>query len=232
MKPFSVSEKHRECWELLPWLANERLSERDARRVEGHLRECERCRSELALQRRLREAIRAEEAVVLAPQASLQKLMQRIEEDATQDEARSCERGRAILPAERTSHFSRVPRWIAIAAGVQAVLIAVLLATTLRQSQELLTAPLFSTLTTPSSVPQGPVIRIVFNDRITLSELNELLRSIDAHIVAGPSKAGVYTVNVAAEHRSNEQVERIAAELRSDSRVLFSEPAIAEITGK
>src|SRR5690606_27245728 len=95
--------------------------------------------------------------------------------------------------------------------------------------QALLTAPRFSTLTTPATVPQGPVIRVVFRDEVTVGELNEIVRSLEAHIIAGPNSAGVYTLQLAGEHRTSEHVERLAAQLRLDTRVLFSEPAFAEI---
>ena len=62
------SDIHDECWELLPWLANERLGPRETARVEVHLRDCAACREELQMQQRLRQAIREQDAVVLAPQ--------------------------------------------------------------------------------------------------------------------------------------------------------------------
>ena len=70
---------HGECWNLLPWIANESAAAKDTARVEEHLRGCRECQEELEFQRQLREAIRSEEAIVLAPQTSLNKLMQRID---------------------------------------------------------------------------------------------------------------------------------------------------------
>src|ERR1044071_1930573 len=70
---------HGECWNLLPWIANESAAVKDIARVEAHLHDCHEGQEELEFQRQLRNAIRAEEAVVLAPQTSLQKLMQRID---------------------------------------------------------------------------------------------------------------------------------------------------------
>jgi hypothetical protein len=77
---------HGECWNLLPWIANESAAAKDVARVEAHLRECGECQEELEFQRQLRNAIRAEEAVVLAPQTSLHKLMQRIDTVADMDD--------------------------------------------------------------------------------------------------------------------------------------------------
>jgi hypothetical protein len=229
VNPFSgINDKHRECWELLPWLANERLATKDVRRIESHLRECEQCQAELAQQRQLRDAMRADEAVVLAPQASFQKLMQRI--DAEDEAPRVDEKEAHVLP--QLKRETRFPRWLPIAAAVQAFAIAALLGTVWWQSEQMMTAPRFSTLTTPSSAPEGPVIRIVFGEQITVGEINDLLRSLQAHIVAGPNSAGVYTVQLAGAQRNASDVEAIATQLRTDPRVIFSEPAIAEITAK
>jgi anti-sigma factor RsiW len=217
-------DKHRECWELLPWYANERLPLKDVQRIEAHLRECTPCRMELTEQRALRDAIRAEDAVVLAPQASFQKLMQRIDSD---DQRRPVNE-----PASRMHRPARAPRWLAFAAGVQAFAIAALLGTVWWQSEQIRTAPRFSTLTAPSSAPEGPVIRIVFGEQVTVGEINDLLRSLQAHIVAGPNSAGVYTLQLGDPKHDSSDIEEIAAQLRTDPRVIFSEPAIAEITAK
>src|SRR5215218_5298131 len=77
---------HGECWNLLPWIANESVAARELARVEMHLRDCHECQEELEFQRQIRNAIRTEEAVVLAPQTSLQKLLQRIDTVADMDD--------------------------------------------------------------------------------------------------------------------------------------------------
>jgi len=234
MKPFRpMIDRHRECWVLLPWVANERLAPRDLRWVEAHLQTCRECQLELEAQRRLRDAICAEDPVVLAPQASFQKLMQRIDaaEQAPEDAPdRDDSVSRASTPMRKRA--TRVPRWLAIAACVQAVAIAALLGAIAWQSQQLMSAPRFSTLTTPSSAPEGPVIRVVFREHVSVAEINTLLHSLGANIVAGPSSAGVYTLQLDQKDARGAQVERVAAELRKDERVVFSEPAVAELTTK
>lgn len=225
----NMNDKHRQCWELLPWVANERISPSDLKRIQSHLDECSACQKELASQRRLRELMRTEESVVIAPQASFQKLMQRIE---AEEEGEIAAPPRAVEGTRSAARSTRPPRWLAIAAAVQAVVIGLLLAGMWFQAQAVLTAPRFSTLTTPATVPQGPVIRVVFRDEVTIGELNDIVRSLGAHIVAGPNSAGVYTLQLQAEERTSEHVERIAAQLRQDSRVLFSEPAFAEIAAQ
>lgn len=217
---------HGECWNLLPWIANESAAARDTARVEGHLRDCRECQEELAFQRQLREAIRSEEAVVLAPQTSLQKLMQRIDSVADMDD----EDGTTQVAAEPVVARGEPPRWrwLPIAAALQGIAIAVLLSALWLQSRNELAAGRYSVLTTPTAaVADGPVIRVVFAGNIALDDMNRVLRSIDAQIIAGPSEAGVYTLGLPAAAADKAGVERAVAHLRADGRVMFAEPALA-----
>lgn len=218
------SDMHHECWELLPWIANERAAARDLASVETHLRECDECKAELESQRRLRDAVRTEDAVVLAPQTSLQKLMQRIDADAAVGERLHAAVSIPSPPAVR----SRWSSWLPIAAAVQGVTIAVLLSALWWQSREALTAPRFTTLTSHATPTYGPVLRVVFAENVSLEEVSRILRSIDAQIIAGPSEAGVYTLGLPASDARMVGVEDALARLRSDVRVLFSESAVTQ----
>jgi anti-sigma factor RsiW len=211
------TDAHQECWELLPWLANERAAAKDVTRVQEHLRDCRECQDELELQRRLRDAIRTADAVVLAPQTSLQKLMQRIDAGLPHSEPT------AVRSPPRRAHI-RWSRWLPIAAGVQGIVIAALIGTLWLESRAKVTAPRFTTLTSHAVLARGPVIRVVFADGVALDEVKEILHSIDAQIVAGPSEAGVYTLGLSS---STGRVESALAQLRADRRIVFSESALA-----
>jgi hypothetical protein len=224
---------HGECWNLLPWIANESAAAKDVARVEAHLRDCRECQEELEFQRQLRNAIRSEEAVVLAPQTSLQKLMQRIDtvadmDDDEQEAAPAAVTGPIAIARREPARWSR---WLPIAAAVQGIAIAGLLAAlwTQSQSRDDLTAARYSMLTTPTAtVTHGPVIRVVFAGDIALDDMNRVLRAIDAQVIAGPSEAGVYTLGLAvgAADKSG-GVEKAIAQLRADDHVMFAERAVA-----
>ena len=217
---------HGECWNLLPWIANESAAARDLARVEEHLRDCRECQEELSFQRQLREAIRSEEAIVLAPQTSLQKLMQRIDSVADMDDEHEVAPA-AAEPVVARREPARL-RWLPIAAAVQGIAIAGLLAALWSQSREELAAGRYSVLTTPTAaVARGPVIRVVFGGNVALDDMNRVLRSIDAQIIAGPSEAGVYTLGLASGAADKSGVEKAIAQLRADGRVMFAEPAVA-----
>ena len=217
---------HGECWNLLPWIANESAAAKELARVEEHLRDCRECQEELTFQRQLREAIRSEEAIVLAPQTSLNKLMQRIDSAADMDDEQGVAPA-AVEPVVARREPARL-RWLPIAAAVQGIAIAGLLAALWSQSRDELTAGRYSVLTTPTAaVAGGPVIRVVFGGNVALADINRVLRSIDAQIIAGPSEAGVYTLGLASGAADKSGVEKAIAQLRADGRVMFAEPAVA-----
>jgi hypothetical protein len=224
---------HGECWNLLPWIANESAAAKDVARIEAHLRDCRECQEELEFQRQLRNAIRSEEAVVLAPQTSLQKLMQRIDTvaDMDDDEQEVAPAAVAELIASARREPARWSRWLPIAAAVQGIAIAGLLAAlwTQSQSRDDLAAARYSMLTTPTAtVTHGPVIRVVFAGNIALDDMNRALRAIDAQVIAGPSEAGVYTLGLAAGAADKSgSVEKALAQLRADDHVMFAERAVA-----
>jgi hypothetical protein len=62
---------------------------------------------------------------------------------------------------------------------------------------------------------------VVFAPDAPLNKVNELLRQIDANIIAGPSEAGVYTLSASA----GKDVQRIIVTLRAHPEVLFAEPS-------
>lgn len=216
---------HGECWNLLPWIANESAAAKDLARIEEHLRECRECQEELEFQRRLRDAIRSEEAIVLAPQTSLQKLMQRIDTDTDMEDEREAAPAAAEPVIARPAR-ARWSRWLPIAAAVQGIAIAGLLATVWSQSRdETLTAPRYIALA-PTPMAHEPVLRVVFANNIALDQMNRLLRSIDAQIIAGPSEAGVYTLGLGAGSSDKSSADTAAAQLRADSRVMFAEVVV------
>jgi len=214
------TREHREIWDLLPWRANQRLTDAQAERVERHLQQCDACRAELELQQQLRDAIRSEEAVVLAPQTSFNKLMQRIDAAETSDPEPENE---IVSPAH--TRVGRMPRWLAIAASIQVATVAALLGSLWWQQRATQIAPRYATLTAPNPVAQGPVLRVVFDEQTKLVDIHQLLKDIDGRVVAGPTEAGVFTL---ALNDKSSSLETAATHLRADAHVVFCEPAVLE----
>ena len=234
-------DTHQACWELLPWMVNGRLAHQELLQVESHLARCEECRTELQVQQRLYEQISRKDALVLAPQSSMQKLMARLDADADVTaasrsvaiDAPQTETPFATQPAVTAAATSRSPRWFKYAIAAQGALIAVLLGALSWQLGGSLTAPRFTTLTSePSVIPHGPAIRVVFATNVEMRDINELLQSLGAQVVAGPGQAGVYTLVLEPSVTPGGDVSTVLSSLRADARVVFAEQAVAAAPSK
>ena len=71
--------EHARASELLVWMVNGRIEPADRRWLSEHLEGCAACRGELAVERRVRDAVAREPTVEFAPQASFNRLWKRIE---------------------------------------------------------------------------------------------------------------------------------------------------------
>jgi hypothetical protein len=219
---------HRECWEQIPWIASGAIEAHIYAALEPHLRACSECREELALQERTRALVRRDVAVTLAPQAGWQKLVQRIDAEDVGADAGGQVHAR---PPKQAPTSARWGRWVALAAGVQAIALAAVLTAQYAKRGDELRAPRFETLTAVSPfAANGPVIRLVFEAEVPLQDVNALLRTVDAQIVAGPSEAGVYTIALKGESHADPDIEAALTQLRADPRVVFAEAAVARST--
>jgi anti-sigma factor RsiW len=219
------NDTHEYCWKMLPWFATGRLSASDLQRVERHLEECASCRAELAEQRELCTHIRRDEPLMLAPQSSLQKMMTRIDAGESSNTEINSEVGEPTnvivdFPAARTAK-PRSYRWLAIAAAVQTVAIAFLLAL-------VTTAPRFATLSSQNTATaDGALLRVVFKPETPAGQMQALLHSVNAQVIAGPTEAGVYTLRL--ERKPDESdIAQALSQVRADGSVIFAEHVSGE----
>jgi len=224
---------HQECWELLPWVVNGRLSGAEATRVTQHLQQCTRCSVELQAQQQLCDALRREDPVLLAPQAALRKLWQRIDtqvpgcdEPSPALDAMSQDGMPASAAHPADADAPRISRSMRIALAAQTLLIVGLVGWSGWQAFERWQAPRFVTLTAPNASAQRGVVRVVFAADMSLGDMSELLRSIHAEILAGPSPAGVFTLGLPAETAAD----AVARGLRADPHVRFAESLVSPLT--
>jgi anti-sigma factor RsiW len=219
------NDTHDYCWRMLPWFVTGRLSASDAQRLERHLEECSACRAELAEQRELCMHIRRDEALLLAPQSSLQKMMARIDAGIPNSG-----------PEETTSEAIQMPRnrksvavrWLAIAAAVQTIALAALLTTVWQRTTDEMTAPRFATLSAPDAAKaEGTMFRVVFKPDTQAKRMQTLLQSVNAQVIAGPTEAGVYTLKLERTADAAATAHALA-QVRADGSVIFVEHVSAE----
>lgn len=212
---------HARCWNALPWYVNGTLTGDEAAALERHVAQCADCAAELQQQRALQAELRDGDAVLMAPQSSWQKMVERLDRE---DEALA----RGVSP--RASGL----RWVVAA---QALLIVGLTGAMWHHSREqsreqhrdARLAPQYETLTSSQGMPDARgQVRVVFGRDVSVNEVNALLRESHLQIVAGPTEAGVYTLAHFAEavQSAATQSETDAAlkRLRADARVVFAEP--------
>jgi len=187
--------------ELLPWHANGTLGAVDRATVDTHVSACNACRTTLAVERRIVEAIRApRDNVEQSPHAGWQKLAARIDGDATAEHA--VERGNAAsaAPVSIASHPAARRRinWPAVlgaAVAVQAAAIAVLALALVRHRQAEMLLPNYTTILNadPTLAAPDPLVRIAFGGSVDEAAARKLAQAVSARILAGPSPQNVYT---------------------------------------
>lgn len=233
MIAFDERSRHEQVWLLLPWLATGRLSAAEREMAEEHIRHCNTCEQELAVQHLMGTALTEPDRVTYAPGPSFRKLMDRIDADegkAPARHGRSTSRFSSWI--ERLGHVSLWrPPGLAWAASFLLVLgITGLIVQTYHWSQ-----PEYRTVTNASVVTPN-VLHIALDRSIAIGEVEELLRTGGARIVEGPGNTGILGVMpVGVDGRTpaanaNQQLRALSARLRTDPRVLWVQPLADEST--
>jgi anti-sigma factor RsiW len=214
--------EHARAVELLTWKVNDRLASADADWLEAHLEACGDCRREFAAQRAIRDAIAREPTVEFAPQASFNRLWARIEQDGRA--AQSPVAGATGAATRGRRNGWTAGRWTRATLAAQAVFIA-LLGGALWRGSDSSTSPNYRTVTDAPLAPVTgqPVIKAIFNDRVRLSDVQDILAGSGLAVASGPTAAGVYTL-VAADAKATPLSPGTVARLRTDPRVRFAEP--------
>lgn len=205
----------------LPWFITGRLAEGEAVELRAHLGVCETCRQELAAEEQLRSLIGVENSVELAPQASMRKFFERLD---------NLEAIPASAPTQTAP--SRFRRWQVAAAVVVTVQAAGLTFLGVRLNAtdpRTVTAAAYVTRSAGAEHTFGPRLRMVVDPSLSMAEFEKMLQSIDAQIISGPSEARVYTVALPAAVGSKDEAARLAV-LRQNPAVRFAEPISAPDT--
>ena len=223
MKLPRLSKLHTQAELIIPWLVNGSLPADAEPALRAHVESCPECRQEYDEQVRVRDAMRAEGPLVFAAESSYQKLLTRIQNPESEREPRAAaaELGvRAIRPIRQTS---RVVRWLAAAAVLQAFAIGAG-AWTWHSARTANDARYITLTSAPPSYDSGPRARVLFRTDLSIGALQTVLQQAGAHIVDGPADGNVYTLAFAPPPGSPAALEKRIAALRANPAILFAEP--------
>jgi hypothetical protein len=196
---------HEAAIELLPWFVNGSLEVSERHGVEQHVRTCIACRRELKELERLAAAVKAQPLVPVSAESGLRRLEEQLDIKPHRERLRP--NRYALAPMLR----------FAAAAGIGVAFLGTLwwLAPGSRNNDG------YSTLAT-SPVAQQAEIDLILTAQTPADDIQDLLRSIDAEIVSGPSALGRYGVRVRGPRPSDEALAALVERLRHDPRVRFA----------
>jgi hypothetical protein len=235
--------------ELLPWHANGTLGAVDRTTVDGHIAACAACRTTLAVERRIVEAIRApRDNVEQSPHAGWQKMAARLDDDITAEHvvrgpvtpapsrhgaiaasAVAAAASSARRAEDRNTGRRRINWAVALGAAVavQAAAIAVLAVALVhhRQAEEL--APRFHTVANadPTLAANGPLVRVAFDRAVDESAARLLAQEVSGRLLAGPSPENVYTFEFGNAQDAKVVADKISW-LRHQAHVMLVEPVV------
>jgi hypothetical protein len=249
MSPTLTPPDPRECenvGELLSWHANGTLGPADRALVDAHTARCGACRTALAVERRIVDAMRTpRDNVEQSPHAGWQKLVARLDAEGgtvALSERAIAEATKADVPkisgvvtgtvTSREAGAGRTGRprvnWpaaLGAAVAVQAAAIAVLAVALVRhrQAEE---APLYHTTgnADPTLAARGPKVRIAFDPSVDDAAARGIATNADARILAGPSPDNVYTFVFAEGTDAGGGLDQKVNTLRRQAHVLLVEP--------
>jgi hypothetical protein len=198
---------HGRAFELLPWLANETLTEDERERVERHVRGCLACRAELKEQRSLEALVRRHPTVHLSAEEGYERLRGALESPRSHRTRYGVARRRLASPSAMAAAVACAAVGAAAWLGWSAYRPAA--------------APRYVTVTDDSAASRLR-IDVIFTDGTTETQMRSLLAELDAKIVGGPTDIGRYTLEIDSDDLTDPQLDALLRRLVADGRVRFA----------
>jgi hypothetical protein len=222
----SDGSQHQKVWEILPWYVNGTLEGHEHDLAARHILTCQACAEEIERCQSVATAVRSDEKIAWTPSPKhFAQLIERIDRGSTPAAPKSWWiRVRECLETIRFA-FQETPSLFRRTLAAQTAAIVLLAAAIILQAS-LAPSLLYRTLSDTGSGPEPGQVRlqVVFADDMTEREIRELLSSIGATIVAGPSPMAVYTLAIAADDReAPARTRETLAVLRAHPKVRLAE---------
>lgn len=207
-------QRHREAWQLIPWLVNGTANDAERQRAEAHIAVCADCRDEVALQERIRDGFTAAGVgSAEAAQAAFARLAARVDETASMDTPFDA----PLSPPVRMTAWTYA---LAAAVIVQAIGLVVLAA-------QLAGRPPpadYRTYSDGQTTVTGASIRFVPAPELGVGALQSLLAEHGLRIVGGHADQPIFAL---APTRPIDVAQTLAA-LRARPDVLLAEPILSD----
>ncbi len=201
---------HLETERLMPWYASGQLDPDDRLQVEAHLAECEECRADLALERKL-----GTEIARLPIDAGMdwETFSRGLETPPSEPEPRG-----KLLPLVRRA-IARPGRtgWFLSAQAALVAAFAVLVVPVLKPAP----APYHALGSAPPPATGNAIV--IFRPDTSEQALRQTLNANGARLVDGPTAADAYVLHLPAERRDT-----VLVRLRADHDVVLAEPINAD----
>ena len=213
--------EHRQVWDTIAWVVAGTATPEQRRQVLAHLPHCAHCRDELALQQRIHAAMQDPPGAGAAADAgALQAGQDRLwarDREAGPTTPVEGPRGRAA------NEGGRLTRWLTAAVAVQAVALCVL---GLRLWPGEPPSSDYVTLSQPSTLPSGAVVRLVPEERVDMARLRQMLTRHGLRIVGADEDASSLLLAplMPAASGASTPGEALAQRLREEPGVLLAEP--------
>ena len=215
--------RHEQIEALLPWYATGALTPAETATVERHLAQCPACRVELEQCHVFATAVQhnADEIWQSSP-SGFERLMteiDRLEAKPTPPETRSL-----TLLQRLRDWLGATPNSVGWTLALESLAVAGLMVAVALPL--LRPAPDYETLSSSAEQPASanPRLRVIFADAATMGEIQEILRSIDGGIVAGPTALGVYTVALPAGAHPEPTLAEVLTRLQGLDQIRLAEP--------
>lgn len=220
------ADGHEQVRQLLPWLLAGTLDSTELAMVHAHLATCERCRADLAWERKLRAAGQ-QRAPVLDPDQALSRLLPRLgpQQDPQPGrheagpQATGPQQTRGVPDRLRGALAANDGRWLRRVALAQFGVIALLAGLLARPGAD--DDASYHGLGGAARA-QGNLV-VMFRPDTPEGELRRILRASQARVVDGPTALDAYVLAVPAA-----QTARTAQQLRAEPAVTLAQPLVLE----
>jgi hypothetical protein len=221
IKITSKSE-HQEVWDLLPWYINHSLDPAEQDFVRKHVKTCVTCRVEITQQQQLLEKIQQPDLLQQVSQVSFAQLKKRMNE-----QSKLSVLAEQVKPEREQKNFSHqfpsFVKYTALAASL--LLLAMPFMLNIPTDDSELKGD-YRTLANPAeNEHKNNFIRIVFAEHIGKEQIKAILNGVSGHIIEGPSKNGIYDVQIGNRKTNSLEVDDAISQLRKNSLVVFAAPS-------